>query len=169
MRLFVALSLLSCSACFAEPITVKIPRQEWAVTFDSPAPLQLVEKSGLPGSYFAGSDGRFNISLFVGDPSCPGGTSAYDSYKCLRPKLYKIAGIVESSISLERRRDAIQVSYVVYVPTGDKSIKTMHTHVLFERGGKWGDLHMSAVQPSVAEITRLISLGDGVSLGVQGP
>jgi hypothetical protein len=155
-----ALLLLTAGRCLAEPTTVPIPGRSWSVSFDSPAPLQPAEAPVSGAVYFVGSGERFNVSLFVGQPQCNGGTSAYDNYECLRAKVRGIPGIVEQSISRERRGNTVQLSYLVYVASGDSAIKTMHTHILFEREGRWGDLHLSVVRPTVSETARLLGIGD---------
>ena len=155
-----ALLLLAASQCLAEPLTVPIPGRSWSVSFDSPAPLQPAEAPASGAAYFVGRGERFNVSLFVGQPQCGGGNSAHDNYECLRTKLRGIPGIVEQSISRERRGNTVQLSYLIYVTSGDRAIKTMHTHVLFEREGEWGDLHLSVVRPTVSETARLLGVGD---------
>jgi hypothetical protein len=150
--------------CSSEPISIKVPNQDWTVNFDSPVPLNASEKKGYSGSYFFGNDERYQISLFIGEPECSGESSAYYNYKCLRSKIYNIPGLVESSISTERKNGATQLSYLVYVPNGETAIKTIHTHLLFEKNGSWGDLHVSVVKPNTEQITRLFGLVDSFSI-----
>lgn len=59
----------------ATAVKLEIPKQGWAIAFDSPVLSQPQESKRGEGEYaFRASSGRFNISLFVENPGGPGKT-----------------------------------------------------------------------------------------------
>lgn len=144
----------------AETISVPVLSEGWLVSFIVPEQVQMAEKPS-PGKFYSiGSGVRFNVSLFVGAPTCDGSKTPSAAYRCMRPKIYSVPGVIEESISVESRPTNVQVTYIQYAKTGDVAVKVVHTHVLFERGGMWGDLHVSVVKPTVSETAALFAVGD---------
>ena len=138
---------------------MRIPDQGWQITFDAPVVTKVKETNSQTQYYFSGNSDRFNLSLTVETPSCPG-ESLEDNYKCILQKIESIPGVVRQSISAEKRPTNIQVSYIIYAPVGGRAIKVMNTHVLFAHKARWGDLHASVVTPTMQEVAMLLGLGD---------
>jgi hypothetical protein len=155
-----ALAFLACAASHAEPTAMKIPALGWEVRFDAPATSKTAEESSPQAYHYAGNAGRFNLSLFVEHPNCPGGVALEDHVKCFAGRIGAVPGLVTESIKVNRMARGAQVSYVAYAPVNGVQIKIMHTHLLFADKGKWGDLHASVVKPTTDEIAMLLGLGD---------
>ena len=147
------------SLCFAEPTVMHIPKQGWKISFDAPTVAKVKERNSATQYYFLGNSDRFNLSLTVETPGCPG-ELLDDNYNCIRRKIDNNPIVVRQSISVKKRPTNIQVSYIMYAKVGDRAVKHMNTHVLFVHKARWGDLHASVVQPTIPEIAMLLGLGD---------
>jgi hypothetical protein len=159
-KAFAALAFLACAASHAEPTVMKIPDLGWEVRFDAPATSKSAEEHSPQAYHYAGNAGRFNLSLFIENPSCPGGAALEDHVKCFVGLIGRMPGLIKESIQVSRIARGAEVTYLVYAPVDGKMVKVLHTHVLFADKGKWGDLHASVVRPSTEEIAMLLALGD---------
>jgi hypothetical protein len=165
MRLAIALALVLASAAGrCETISVPVSNAGWTVRFSLPEQVQMAETPAAAKYYAIGHGSRFNVSLFVGPPTCEGSTTASAAYECMRPKISAVPGVIAQTISVESRTGNVQVSYIQYASLGETKVKVMHTHVLFEKGGLWGDLHASVVRPTTPEIAALLALGEDVEV-----
>jgi hypothetical protein len=155
-----ALAFLACAASQAEPTVLKMESLGWEARFDAPATVGRVQENSVRAYRYVGNAGRFNLSLFVEDPSCRGGVALEDQVRCFIDGIVFVPEVVKESIRVNRIARGTQLSYLVYAPVDGKQVKMLHTHLLFAGKGKWGDLHASVIQPSVDEIAMLMGLGD---------
>jgi hypothetical protein len=154
------LAFLACAASHAEPTVMRIPELGWEVRFDAPATSKIAEERSAQAYHYAGNADRFNLSMFLENPNCPGGVALEDHVKCFAGRIGAVPALVTQSIQVNRIARGVQVTYVTYAPVDGKQIKMMHTHLLFADKGKWGDLHASVVKPTTDEIAMLLGLGD---------
>ena len=152
--------LAASSLCFGEPTVMQIPNQGWQVRFDAPPVSKISERLNPAQYYFIGNAGRFNLSLTVETPDCPGEITAADNYRCMIRKIERVPDLVRQTITTEKRANNVQVSYLTYAPVAGQMVKIMNTHVLFAYKGRWGDLHGSVVRPTPEEVAMLLALGD---------
>jgi hypothetical protein len=155
-----ALALLVCAAGHAEPTVLRMPELGWEVRFNAPATRKVAEESSAQAYHYAGNAGRFNLSLFIEAPACPGGVALEDNVTCFTRRIGGLPNLVKESVQVERIARGAQVTYVIYAPVDGKLVKMMHTHLLFADKGKWGDLHASVIRPTTDEIAMLLGLGD---------
>lgn len=164
MRRFLALfCLLLPPLAFASPTLLTAKDMGWEVRFDAPATEKLEEVSTPTAYHYAGNAGKFNLSLFIELPQCPGGTSSADQVRCFLSRIDRIPGLVKESIRVDQLPKAMQVSYIMYTQVGDVAVKVLNSHILFADKGKWGDLHGSFVKPATSEVATLLALGDAFS------
>ncbi|QGZ38185.1 hypothetical protein IP92_01519 [Pseudoduganella flava] len=162
-RLVPLFGLFLLRTALADPTVLAARDLGWEVRFDAP-PTAKVEERSTPNAYrYAGTAGKFNLSLFIEPPQCEGGATNNEQLQCFAGRLEKVPGLVRQSIRVNRLPNAVQLSYLTYGQTGETAVKIMHTHVLFADKGKWGDLHGSIVKPDTAEIAMLLALGDNFS------
>lgn len=140
------------------PLSLVVPGEKWALRFESPELTKIKEASDSNGYTYAGTADRMNLSLFVEKPSCSGGDAIQNIYKCFGEKIQRVPYIVNGSIAAYEAPDGLQVTYLMQVPSGDKSYRMFNLHFLFARNGKWGDLHISVVQPSKSDLEIVKSL-----------
>jgi hypothetical protein len=165
MKVHVASLLLAASfTCSAAEQSFPVPGENWRVTFDAPPGLVTQEVPRPNQFYVVGTNDRFTVSLTIYSPNCEGGQTVQDNLRCLRAKVIATPGVLQQSVSVEETRDGLVLSYVMFIPNGTVAFKAVHTHVLFSRNGKWGDLHASSVRPRTEEIAYLLSLGDKFKL-----
>jgi hypothetical protein len=155
-----ALAFAASAGAHAEPTVMRIPELGWEVRFDAPATSKLEEQRSAQAYRYSGNAGRFNLSLFIENPGCPGGVALEDHVRCFAGRIGGVPNLVTESIKVERIARGVLVSYLVYAKVEDKLVKMLHTHLLFADKGKWGDLHASVIRPSTDEVTMLLGLGD---------
>lgn len=120
--------------------------------------------------YFLGVRDKLNISLNIDDPHCAVPDTDDDHFKCIMPKIKSNPHIkvVEHTISTVKRHGGLSLTYVAFLLAGDKKIKTIHSHFLFSKNGKWGDLHSSVLHPTHAEFLNVIKFPTQVKLTAGG-
>lgn len=160
-RLVALLGLLLPPMAFAAPTVLSATEMGWEVRFDAPATEKLEEQSTPAAYHYAGTAGRFNLSLFIESPLCNGGASSDNQIRCFLGRIEHLPGLVKQSMRMNRLPNAVQISYLQYGQLGETAVKVLHTHILFADKGKWGDLHGSVARPDTAEIATLLALGDG--------
>jgi hypothetical protein len=159
-KLLALLAVVACSPSFAEPTTLRIPDAGWEIRFDAPATTRTAEDSTPARYHYAGNAGRFDLSLYLEEPTCPGGATLEDHVRCFSSRIDKVPNLVKQSIRANAIPRGFQVSYLVYAPVDGAMVKMLHTHLLFADQGKWGDLHASVIKPTPEEIAMLLGLGD---------
>lgn len=146
-------------AARADVLTISVDGG-WSVKVLLP---ERIDMAAIPaaGRFLSRGEGeRFTVSLSVAPPTCEGGTSPSAAYRCMRPFLTTMPGIVQETISLETRGRNAQASYIQYVPEGGFWVKVMHTHVFFEKNGLWGEFHASIPKPTMLEAAAMFAIGD---------
>jgi hypothetical protein len=159
-KIVAAICLLSCAIGHAEPTVIRMPELGWEVRFDAPATGKVNEERSTQAYHYAGNADRFNLSLFIEDPRCPGGVALEDHVRCFAGRIDGVPNLVKESIRVNRIARGAQVSYLLYAPVDGKLVKALHTHLLFADKGKWGDLHASVIRPTTEEMGMLLGLGD---------
>lgn len=149
----------------AASLSLAVPGEGWALKFESPELTKIKEVSNGDGYAYSGNAGRMNLSLFVEKPTCPGGDAIQNIYKCFGEKIQHVPYIVNGSIAAYEAPDGLQVTYLMQVPSGEKTYRMFNLHFLFARNGKWGDLHISVVQPSKSDLEIVTSLVKSLSFG----
>jgi hypothetical protein len=95
------------------------------------------------------------LSLFVEDPSCSGGKTHKDFYKCFWPKSSRNPMIVQATVAATEMPNYYKVAYVIEAPFDGRTIKQMNVNFLISYRGKWTDLHISVVEPTAADLAIL--------------
>lgn len=149
-----------------QEITITSDTFDISVAFKS-LPLEQIKKIDTQDRfYFLGVRDKLNISLNIDEPHCAVSDTDNDHFKCIMPKIKSNPHIkvVEQTISTVKRNGGLSLTYVAFVLAGDKKIKTIHSHFLFSKDGKWGDLQASVLQPSHAEFLMMIKFPTHVKL-----
>lgn len=158
MYRFIAFVLLLISLnASAEPTRMVIPNQNWAISFDSP-PLNKQKEGAREGQYmYFGNAGRFNLSLYVEDPSCDGGSKHEDYYQCFWPKASQNPYIADESVTHSCQEKFCKVEYDTIVNFGGQTIHQRHINFLIAYRNKWTDLHISIIEPTEDDLQRLVT------------
>ncbi len=138
--------------------SLAVPGEKWALMFESPELTKIKEVSSGHGYTYSGTADRMNLSLIMENPTCPGGNTIQNIYKCFGEKIQRVPYVLNGSIAAYETPDGLQVTYLMQVPSGEKSYRMFNLHFLFARNGKWGDLHISVVQPSKSDLEIVASL-----------
>lgn len=159
MKLFVALlSFLLMASAQAEELQIPIPGEKWGVQFDGPRLTKVEAKVPTSGRVYAGTSGSLNLSLHVSVPDCEGDDSAENLYNCFGQKIQRVPYIVNGSIAVGRAPDGIQVTYLMEAPLNDRKVRVFNLNYVFAKNGKWGDLHISVVQPTKADLESAVTI-----------
>lgn len=158
MSRFITCILLVVSInALAEPTRMVIPSQNWSISFDSP-PLTKQKEGVKPDQYmYFGNSGRFNLSLFVEDPSCDGGNKHEDYYKCFWPKSSRNPLIAKDSVTYSCNEKYCKVEYDVIANFGGQKIHQRNINFLIAYHNKWTDLHVSIIEPTEDDQQTLIA------------
>jgi len=168
MRHFLILLLALPGAAQAGESTLVIPDQGWQISFDAPALTKMGEQNR-PGQYvYEANSGKFNLPLYVEDPSCSGGKSHKDFYKCFWPKSSRNPMIVQSTVVATESPGYYKVAYDVEAPWNGQTIKLKNVNYLISYRGKWTDLHISIVEPTEADLTILASFEKSLTYSETG-
>lgn len=147
-KFFASILLLISINAIADTTTMIIPSQNWIISFDSP-PLTKQKEGVKPGQYmYVGNAGRFNLSLYVEDPSCDGGDKHEDYYQCFWPKSSQNPLIAKESVTYLCKEKYCKVEYDVVANFAGQKIRQHNINFLIAYRGKWIDLHISIVQPT---------------------
>jgi hypothetical protein len=131
---------------------VPVPGARWSVSFESP-PLQRDAIGPSAGNLlFRGSADRMIVSLHVGPPNCPGGSSNQDMYRCVAARLAGLKGVVQDSIKAADTPKGVELGYLMRVQNGERTVELFNVHLLFAKQGSWGDLHVSVLQPQAGDV-----------------
>jgi hypothetical protein len=148
MRCILVLLILISGAAHATQTTLVIPEQGWQLSFDAPA-LTVMGEENRPGQYvYVANSGKFNLSLYVEDPSCSGGKSHKAFYKCFWPKSSRNPMIVQASVVATEGPKYYKIAYDIEAPLEGRTVKAKNINFLISFRGKWTDLHISVVEPT---------------------
>ena len=159
-----ALAAVATSAR-ADPTRLAVPGQGWSVRFDGPSFKKLDEKDD-PGRYsLFGNADRFNLSLYVEPPMCPGGDSSERIHACFLASLKRNPTVLyDTERGNTLPRGGVMVMYMVEGDVGVSKVHAFNVNVLFAHKGKWGDLHVSYVSPRPEDVQALIALAQSVEV-----
>ena len=152
MRRIVVLvvALSAAGMALAANVQVKIPKEDWAISFDSP-PLSKKQDSKKPGEYsFSANSGRFNISLFVEKPR-DAGTSNQDVYHYYWPRASQNPMIAKETVTNSETDRYVRVQYDIVTSVGGKSFRQRNVNYYFAFQGKWVDVHISVGEPTTSD------------------
>jgi hypothetical protein len=152
-------ALIAVPPAVAEVVRVPVPPTSWAVSFDAPALKKLDDDAGTRNLLYSGNAGRLNVTLHVGPPECPGGSTNQEMYDCFSARLKRLKGVVPESVTATETPRGIELTYLLRIRQGERSIGLFNMHLLFAHRGSWGDLHVSMVQPQSGDmpvVTRII-------------
>lgn len=159
MRLAIFLiSFLLAGAAAAEPTELAVPSQKLVIRFDGPALTKVREDAGPARYSYAGTAGKINVSVFVEPPDCEGGSGNEARYKCFLQKLKTVPGLAPATIRGNEVPSGVQVAYLTQAEVDGRMVQMFHVNLLFLHAGKFGDLHVSVVQPERADIPALFGL-----------
>ena len=158
-KLLLVGALIAATPALADVIRVPVPPTSWAVTFDAPALKKLNDDAGTKNLLYSGNAGRLNVTLQVGPPECPGGSTNQEIYDCFSTRLKRLKGVVPESVSATETPRGVELTYLLRINQGERSIGLYNMHLLFAHQGNWGDLHVSMMQPQSGDmpvVTRII-------------
>ncbi len=139
----------------AEPATIRIPDQNWKISFDAPV-LRKMKESNSPNQYmYFGNANLFNLSLYVETPTCAGGNTHEDFFKCYWPKTSKLAMIKQASVTTSCSEKYCKIAYDAEVTIQGNAIRQRSMNFLFAYRGKWVDVHVSVINPTEEDLALL--------------
>lgn len=145
--LCIALLVALCpAAAFADRSVIKIPGQQWAISFDSPALLGAEEQSKDGNFAFGANSGLFNISLFVEKPRGSGATHQ-DCYQFYWPGASRNPLIEKKSIAVKETTKYVRVEYDVVADIQGTRVRHRNVNYFIAYQDKWIDVHISFVEP----------------------
>jgi hypothetical protein len=158
--------LAACAPAIAEETRLPVPGQGFSVRFDGPA-FGKIEESNTPAQYkYLGNAGRFFVSFIVEPPKCPGGSTQQKIYDCFNAALKHnpyVAYETERGNTLPK--GGVLVAYMTQAEGGSgHPLRAFNVNVLFAHGEKWGDLHLSVVQPKPEDVEALVALAQSVDV-----
>ena len=167
-RIAFALSMLCCAhLARADELTIPLPAEKWSLKLDAPA----MQKAPVAGddAVYAGTAGKWNVSLHVGPPLCAGGDGNENMYKCFGAKMQQMPYIVNGSIRANETPRGVQVAYLMELPLGERKVRAFNINYLFAKNGKWADLHISVIQPAKEDFEAVFKMLDTVAVIDQAP
>jgi|HubBroStandDraft_5_1064220.scaffolds.fasta_scaffold202335_1 hypothetical protein len=162
--IIVALALFGADLAFAESVKLVVPGEHWSVRFDAPALTIVNEPQATSGHVYSGTTGRLNLSFHVSPPDCAGGDSSENLYKCFGMKLQQIPYIIDGSIAAHEAPSGVQVTYLMETSANERKVRVFNLNYVFAHNGKWGDLHISVVQPVKADLEAVVALMKSLEL-----
>ncbi len=127
-------------------VKVKIPKEGWSISFDSPPLSQEQESRNIDDYAFKATSGRFNISLFVEKPRGTG-SSHKDCYQFYWPRASQNPMIAKNTVLTSDRAKYVRVQYDVFTEFQGKLIRQRNVNYYFAFRGKWIDVHISMIEP----------------------
>lgn len=160
--LIALLGLMVSTTALADPTVLRAAGLGWEMRFEAP-PLTKLEETGTPADYhYAGSAGKFSLSVLIEQPRCGGG-GPREQVMCFLGQLPSVPGLVTQSVKVKKAAQGVLVTYNTYTQIEGASTKVMHAHILFGDQLKWGDLHGAMARPEPADIATLQGLTESFS------
>lgn len=165
-RLAVLMLLLGLPVVgFATEMKVKIPKQGWFISFDSP-PLSGKQESKRGGDYaFSANSDRFNISFFVEKPHGTGVTHK-DCYDFYWPQASRNPMIAKDTIEMSENPKYVRVQYDIVTEFQGRPIRQRNVNYYFAFSGKWIDVHISIIAPSESDAELVTAFDRSLSYGL---
>src|SRR5262245_47695883 len=146
-RMVFILLLGFAAVAFAAEQAVKIPKQGWSISFDSP-PLSDKQDSKRGGDYaFKATSDRFNISLFVEKPHGAGSTNKA-CYEVYWPQASRNPTIAKDTVQMSETSKYVRVQYYIVTEFQEQQIGQLNVNYYFAYSGKWIDVHISIIAPT---------------------
>jgi hypothetical protein len=157
--------LTACAPALAEETRLPVPGQGFGVRFEGPAFARIEESSG-PAQYkYLGNAGRFFVSFIVEPPKCPGGNTQEKIYDCFNTALKHNPYVVYETERGNTLPDGkVLVAYMTQADGGGHALRAFNLNVLFAHGEKWGDVHLSVVQPKPEDVDALLKMAQSVDV-----
>lgn len=159
----IALLILASTSAWAESTALNIPGQGWKVTFDAPSLTKVKEGNTANQYMYFGNADRFNLSLFVEAPTCSGGDSHEDFFKCFWPKASRNPIIKKESVKTMCGDRYCKIVYDAEVNFRGAVIQQRSMNFLFAYRGKWTDVHVSVVNPTADDLKVLETFEDSLT------
>ena len=155
--------LMGCPAtAFSEFVTIDIPEAGWGITFDAPT-LSKPEDSRRGSDYaFRALSDRFNISIFVEEPTAIGNTHT-DSYNFYWSKVSPNPNIDIPSIATTETPEYVRVQYLSTLNFQGEPFRQKHVNYYFAFGGKWVDVHISIINATSSDESILKTFDQSLS------
>jgi hypothetical protein len=145
---FVALATVATT--MAANFEVKVPKEGWSISFDSPS-LSKKQESKKSGEYaFSASSGLFNLSLFVEKPR-DAGMGNKDVYQYYWSRASQNTMIAKDTVKQSEAERYVRVQYDIVTNLGGRSIRQTNVNYYFAFQGKWVDVHISVLEQTAAD------------------
>ncbi len=126
---------------------IAIPDANWIIEFESPDLGKMQEsRSGKDFAVRAGA-GRFNLSVFVGQPQGDG-KSHEECYKFYWAQLSRKPQIAKETITASAHDKYHRVQYDAVFKLGDDTFKQRNVNYFFIYENRWGNVHISILEPT---------------------
>jgi hypothetical protein len=156
-------ALLSAQ-CVAEVVKLDIPDTDWSVSFDAPPLLKKQEKRNGSDYVFQANSGLFNLSIFVEEPKTQGATHK-DCYEYYWPKASRNRLIAKDSVSVKETDDYVRVQYDIVAQYQGKPLRQRNVNYFIFHGSKWVDVHISIVNPTLADAQIFTAFDQSLRVG----
>jgi hypothetical protein len=143
---------------------VKIPNQNWVISFDCPQLSNMEEKDSKGNYGFRANSGLFNISLFVETPQGPG-TEHKDCYAYYWPLAKRNPAIAVETVVVAQNANYVRVQYDIVEKFQGKPIRMRNVNYYIAYGGKWIDIHISFIDPNPADEKIFATFDSSVKVG----
>jgi hypothetical protein len=156
-------TLFASAASQADELRIPVPAEGWALKLAGPAFKKADVANVTEGRVYVGTSGKFNVSLHVTPPMCEGGDAPDNIYRCFGERMQSVPYIIGSTIRAQKMADGVQVMYMMDAPAGEWKKRVFNINVVFARKGKWGDLHISVVEPEKADLEQALNMAKSLS------
>jgi len=142
--------LATVATAMAGNVEVKIPKEGWSISFDSP-PLSKKHDSKKSGEYaFSATSGEFNLSLFVEKPH-NAGMAHKDVYQYYWSRGGENPMIAKDTVKESETEHYVRVQYDMVTTLAGMSVRLTNVNYFFAFQGKWVDVHISVGDPTTAD------------------
>lgn len=152
------------STALADRSVIKIPGQQWAITFESPALLGAQEQSQDGGFAFRANSGLFNISVFVEKPGRSGATHQ-DCYQFYWPDASRNPRIEKTSIVARETSNYVRVEYNIVTDMQGRRVRQKNVNYYIAHERKWIDVHISFVEPGEKDAQMFAAFDETLACG----
>lgn len=126
---------------------VKIPNQDWVISFECPQLSNMEEKYSKGNYGFRANSGLFNLSLYVETPIGPG-KEHQDCHAYYWALAKTNPAIALDTIIAVQKANYFRVQYDIVEKFQGKSLRMRNVNYYIAYGGKWIDIHISFVEPN---------------------
>lgn len=151
LALLAAAVLLVASGALADPVSIPIPKEGWAISFDAPPLLKKKDSHRDDGAYaFLANSGRFNVSFYVEPPSGNGRTNreVYDFYW---PQASRNPMIAQPTVKVSDTSKYVKVTYDIVTKFQGQTVHQHNANYYFAFHDRWVDVHISVIEPEASD------------------